>query len=78
MKDLSVALAGRKKEDIIIVDNKESGVLDFENVIPIPDFNGDKKDNAFLYLTEYLMAFKEAIDVREKIKRDFYPEDRRP
>lgn len=58
--------------DIIIVDNKEVGcLLNFDNLVPITDFVGQKNDTRLTDLTEYLMSFVNVKDVRKKITEDF-------
>lgn len=77
-KDLSILYGNRKPENMIIIDNKEEGVLQTGNVVPIPDFTGQKEDQALVLLKDYLMEFKKVKDVRCKIKDDFWNHDSSP
>ncbi len=68
IKDLSLLTFNRRKNEILIVDNKpENFCLDFNNGIPIKDYYGDKNDEELKYLTQYLLAFRTEKDVRRKV-----------
>lgn len=72
IKDLKILEEGRSLKDIIIVDNNiQSFFLQLCNGIPIYDYLGDKSDNIFPSLCEYLKAFLDIEDVRTKIDKDF-------
>ena len=70
--DLNILLADRDIKDVIIVSNTCGRYLyHIYNGIPIKEFNGNKKDFSLIALTNYLKKFKDAKDVRIKIKEDF-------
>jgi len=57
---------------MLIVDNKELGVLQYRNVVPIPDFDvSNLEDDALLKLKDYLLSFRGVPDFREKVAADF-------
>jgi len=56
----------RHPKDIIIVDNKESGIVETENLVPIIDFDPSKEDRRLQNLTQYLSSFYGIEDVRIK------------
>ncbi len=57
---------------MLIVDNFEDGCfLNFENLIPVPDFEGESSDTILLSLCEYLLSFEGKNDVRMKVVKDF-------
>lgn len=62
----------RSAKNIIIVDNSFKGIVQHENFIPIPNFDGDPEDKVLLPLVKYLSKFDKVADVRSKIKEDFY------
>lgn len=64
-------LSNRFLSDIIIIDNKEQGVTNFENLIPIEDYEGAEQDASLKYLLSYLQSFYGIKDVRKKILTDF-------
>jgi len=63
----------RHPKDIIIVDNKESGIVETENLVPIIDFDPSKEDRRLQNLTQYLLSFHDIEDVRIKLKQDWVP-----
>ncbi len=67
LKDLSQLYSRRAPEDVIMIDNKEHGIIQIKNVVPITDFEGDHNDRALKLLLPYLMSFKEETNVSEKI-----------
>ena len=72
IKDLYCAFSNRSVLNTIIIDNNEGACfLNFENLIPIPDFTGNKEDRVLKSLTHYLMEFNGKKDVRGKILKDF-------
>ena len=72
IKDLKILENNRSLKDIIIVDNNmHSFFLQITNGLPIYDYRGDKKDDLFLPLTQYLKSFLSVYDVRVKIDKDF-------
>ncbi len=71
LKDLSLLHTQRDPNSIIMVDNKESGVLQMDHVVPITDFVGDCKEDTLKHLTDYLLSFAGETDVRDKIAHDF-------
>ena len=70
-KDLTCLLSNRLLKDVIIIDNKEQGVTNFENLIPIQDYEGEESVNTLKYLKNYLLSFKGCADVRPLILADF-------
>lgn len=70
--------AGRSAKNTIMVDNSPKGIVQFENLIPINNFEGDPEDNALELLLIYLLQFETVSDVRPMIKRDFVDMDYTP
>jgi len=67
------ALAGRKLEDLIVVDNLICNFINHpKQCIPIKDFEGQRDDQVLKSLTRYMMSLRDVSSVPEKIAADFY------
>ena len=73
MKTLQWFYQDRHPKDIIIVDNKESGIVETKNLVPIIDFDPATQDTRLQKLTQYLLSFHDIKDVRTKLKQDWEP-----
>ena len=68
MKNLSV-ITNRNKEDIVIVDDTIHAWPDnLHNLVPVPSFYGDAKDNALERVENVLMGLYREFDVRTKLQ----------
>jgi len=71
VKDISILYQDRMPDSIIMVDNKEEGILQIKNVVPIPDYEGNLNDRYMPILESYLMTFLDCDDAPAKIEKDF-------
>ena len=63
IKDLRIL--GRNLKDVAIVDNCVIGFcFQLDNGIPIYPYEGDENDNSLYDIAEFLIANKEALDIR--------------
>ena len=72
-KDLNVLTQGeeRKMQYILLLDsNLESNVMNFNNLLPIPPYKGNKTDAFLFYLKFYLVSIAESDDLPGQIKKD--------
>ena len=70
-----LGLFDRNEANKIIIDNRESGIEDIDNLLPIPDFDPEYPDSMLLSLSKYLLSIVDGEDVRNRIIRDFFLND---
>lgn len=56
----------------MIVDNNDIGCfMNFNNLIPIPDYTGSEDDDYLKHLAPYLLSFIHIETVTQQIRTDF-------
>ena len=72
ISDLDVLTENRNMKDIIMItDSYVRALKHIRNVVPVRNFEGNKKDYTLVALGRYLQGFIRVKDVREKISFDF-------